>query len=289
MADAASGWAAVFDHAADSYDREQLSFFDAHADSLIAQIGPRPGERVLDVATGTGKVALRAADAVGAGGSVVGVDVSTSMLRIARGKATAAPIRFCIMDARDLAFRDGSFDVAACAFGLTFMRPRIVDGVRELGRIVRPGGRVAIATFVEEAFSPLLEPFLSALEGVGVPRSARPRPRWTLLDRERYVARVLRSGGLSHRRVIRAAAGTTLREIDDFWVLLRGSAWRSALRWLSPEASARVRDELQRRFEDLRGPDGVRLDTSALIGTGVRVGSRTPRTFGWISTSGRSA
>lgn len=289
MADAASGWAAVFDHAADSYDREQLSFFDAHANALVAQIGVRSGERVLDVATGTGKVAMRAAAAVGAGGSVVGVDVSASMLRIARAKAAAAPVRFCMMDARDLAFRDGSFDVAACAFGLTFMQPRIVDGVRELRRVVRPGGRVAIATFVEEAFSPLLEPFLSALEGVGVPRSARPRPRWMLLDRERSVARVLRSGGLSHRRVIRAAAETTLREVDDFWVLLRGSAWRSALRWLSPEASVRVRDDLQRRFEDLRGPEGVRLDTSALIGTGVRGRSRAGGTNGSTPTSDRSA
>lgn len=270
MAEAASTWAAIFDQAADSYDREQLSFFDAHADAIVAGIGLRPGDRMLDVATGTGKVAVRAAAAVGGDGLVVGVDVSPSMLRRARAKATAAPIHYALMDARGLALRDRSFDVAGCAFGLTFMRPVLPEVIREMCRVVRPGGRIATATFTEDAFSPLLDVFLSALEDVGVPRSPRARPRWMMLDRERYVARLLRAGGLAQRRVIRATASTMLRRADDFWVLLQGSAWRSALRPLSPEATDRVREELERAFEDVRGARGVQLDTSALIGIGVR-------------------
>jgi len=268
--DESSVWAEVFDRAADSYDLAPLSFFDVHADAIVRELVIRPGSRVLDVATGTGKVAARAAAAAGPHGFVVGVDVSSSMIGVARAKPTEPPIRFALMDARRLGFPERSFDVVACAFGLTFMRPHVVHVVREMRRVLRPGGLLAIATFADSAFSPLLETFLSALERVGVPRPQRMPPRWMLLDRRGQVAKLLRRGGLSGRRVMRAETGLVLHEPDDFWAVLNGTAWRSTLSRLPVDASVRVRDDLARRFEAVRDREGVRLDTSALIGTGVR-------------------
>ena len=268
--DEGSAWAAVFDGAADSYDLAPLSFFDVHADALVRELGLRPGSRVLDVATGTGKVAARAAAAVGEDGLVVGVDVSSSMVGVARAKPTAPPIRFALMDARRLGFEEHSFDVVACAFGLTFMRPHLVDVVRGMRRVLRPGGLLAIATFENHAFSPLLETFLSALERVGVPRPRPTPPRWMLLDRRGHLAKLLRRGGLSRRRVVRAETRLVLRDPEDFWAVLNGTAWRSLLSRLPADASARVREDVAHGFEAVRAGDGVRLDTSALIGTGVR-------------------
>lgn len=272
--DESSAWAAVFDRAADSYDLAPLSFFDRHADTVVRELGIRPGHRLLDVATGTGKVAMRAAGAAGASGSVVGVDVSPAMIDVARAKRMSPAIRYAVMDARRLGFRDASFDGVACAFGLTFMRPHVVHVVREMRRVLRPGGLLVVATFAEGAFSPLLDTFLATLEEVGVPRSRPTPPRWMLLDRRRHLAKALRQGGLSRSRILRAETASLLREPDEFWAVLNGTAWRSALGRLPADASARVRDGLVRGFEAVRDREGVRLDTSALIGVGMRAPAR---------------
>ena len=72
------------------------------------------GERVLDVATGTGAAALMAADRVGPRGLVLGVDISLPMLRIAQPKVAGNPISWMAMDGQVLALRGGSFDAVTC-------------------------------------------------------------------------------------------------------------------------------------------------------------------------------
>lgn len=272
--DESSAWATVFDRAADSYDLAPLSFFDRHADTVIRELRIRPGDRLLDVATGTGKVAIRAAEAAGASGWVAGVDVSPAMIHVARAKRMSPSIRYAVMDARRLGFRDASFDGLACAFGLTFMRPNVVHVVREMRRVLRPSGLLVVATFADGAFSPLLDSFLAALEGVGVPRPRPTSPRWMLLDRRRHLARALRRGGLTRTRTFRSETTSMLLEPDDFWTVLNGTAWRSALGRLPADVSAQVRDALVRGFEAVRDREGVRLDTSALIGVGMRPPAR---------------
>ena len=100
-----------------------------------------PGQRVLDVACGTGIVARTAAAVVGPAGRVVGVDLNESMLTVAR--AVAPDIEFHRSDAAALPFADGSFDVALCQSGLMFM-PDVVAALSEMRRVVAPRGRVAV-------------------------------------------------------------------------------------------------------------------------------------------------
>lgn len=115
---------------------------------FVSGTRPRRGDSVLDVATGTGDIAVRFARKVGAEGKVVGVDFSADMIAHAkaRGNNRIPNLRFEVGDALDLQFEDASFDIAAISFGI-----RNVDdpaaGLAEMRRVVRPGGRVGVMEF----------------------------------------------------------------------------------------------------------------------------------------------
>lgn len=105
----------------------------------------RPGERVLDVATGTGDLALLEEAVVGPDGQVVGVDSCTPMLEVARRREHRA-VDFQEGDAMDLRFPDASFDVVTIGFGLRNVADR-GRALREFRRVLRPGGRLMVLDF----------------------------------------------------------------------------------------------------------------------------------------------
>ena len=105
-----------------------------------ARLGP--GERVLDVACGTGVLAMAAAELVGAKGSVVGLDASGDMLAVARRKSDRIEWRESRAEA--LPFPDERFDAVLSQFGLMFFEDR-ARALREMMRVLRPGGRMAVA------------------------------------------------------------------------------------------------------------------------------------------------
>ena len=106
------------------------------------------GQSVLDCATGTGDLALEFKRKVSAAGEVIGTDFCAEMLEAAPGKAARAglSIEFAVADVLSLPYQDARFDVASIAFGI-----RNVDDplqcLRELGRVVKPGGRVVVLEF----------------------------------------------------------------------------------------------------------------------------------------------
>jgi demethylmenaquinone methyltransferase / 2-methoxy-6-polyprenyl-1,4-benzoquinol methylase len=105
----------------------------------------RPGERVLDVATGTGDLAFLEQAAVGPQGQVVGVDSCAPMLQVARRRQRGA-VEFQEGDAMDLRFPDASFDVVTIGFGLRNVADR-GQALREFRRVLRPGGRLMVLDF----------------------------------------------------------------------------------------------------------------------------------------------
>lgn len=114
-------------------------------DELVGRLGPRAGERWLDVATGTGEIALRAA---AAGADVVGVDIAPKLLEQAARKARERDlaITFDLGNAEALDYADGEFDVVASNFG-AIMAPDHGAVARELGRVCRPGGRLGMTAW----------------------------------------------------------------------------------------------------------------------------------------------
>ena len=121
--------------------------------ALLARAAPQPGERVLDEACGTGLVTFAAAELVGPRGEVLGTDLSGEMVQAAQRRAQVAgsmQVNFERMDAEALALPDGQFDAVLCALGLMYL-PDPALAVREMARVLRPGGRVVLAVWGERA------------------------------------------------------------------------------------------------------------------------------------------
>jgi demethylmenaquinone methyltransferase/2-methoxy-6-polyprenyl-1,4-benzoquinol methylase len=111
-----------------------------------------PGDRVLDVASGTGDLAIELARRVGPSGEVIGSDFSEGMLELARAKAPG--ISFEQANALDLPYDDDSFDAATVGFGARNFSD-LPQGLREMTRVVRPGGRVVILEITTPERPPL--------------------------------------------------------------------------------------------------------------------------------------
>ncbi len=118
---------------------------------LLDRAGVRPGDTVLDIGCGTGVLARTALARVGAQGRVVGVDPNAGMLAVAR--RTAPEVTWVDGSAERLPFEAGSVDVVVSQFALMFFSDREL-AVREMHRVLRPGGRVVLATWAELDASP---------------------------------------------------------------------------------------------------------------------------------------
>ena len=130
---------------------------------LIATAKLQRGDRVLDVATGTGIVAIEAVEKVGNDGKVVGIDISTGPLAIAKRTAgNANNLQFLEMDAEDLKFPDGSFDVVLSEFALMFF-PDSQRALREMKRILVKNGRIAVSVHGSADNAPYLSVIMNAL------------------------------------------------------------------------------------------------------------------------------
>jgi demethylmenaquinone methyltransferase / 2-methoxy-6-polyprenyl-1,4-benzoquinol methylase len=149
---------AMFDRIAGLYDRMNtvmtagLHHQWRRRAADLAQLGP--GGRALDVATGTGDLAIALAQRVGRDGEVVAVDFSQPMLELARGKANGLPIRFEAANALTLPFGESEFDAAAVGFGARNFSD-LDRGLREMVRVVRPGGRVVVLEITTPRRAPL--------------------------------------------------------------------------------------------------------------------------------------
>jgi demethylmenaquinone methyltransferase / 2-methoxy-6-polyprenyl-1,4-benzoquinol methylase len=152
---------AMFDRIAGLYDRMNTVMtaglhhhWRRRAADLAALV---PGDRALDVATGTGDLAFELATRVGPGGEVVGTDFSERMLSLAREKAPdrrGGDVRFEPANALALPYRDGEFDAATVGFGARNFSD-LGQGLGEMARVVRPGGRVVVLEITTPRRPPL--------------------------------------------------------------------------------------------------------------------------------------
>jgi SAM-dependent methyltransferase len=120
---------------------------------MVEALAPRPGERFLDHACGTGGVALVAAQT---GAEVTGLDISADQLGKARAAAASAGVssQFDEGDVERLPYADASFDVIACAFGVIFAPDRH-RAAAELARVARPGARIAVTSWTNDDWAEL--------------------------------------------------------------------------------------------------------------------------------------
>jgi ubiquinone/menaquinone biosynthesis C-methylase UbiE len=130
------------------------------ANDLLDRVAPRRGESLLDIACGTGVVA-RLAALRGHAGRLVGIDLNTAMLAVARTKL--ATIEWVEGSALDLPFEANSFDVVLCQLGLQFFPDRSL-ALREMVRVLKPGGRAGLSVYSAIEQTPAAHAFVQALE-----------------------------------------------------------------------------------------------------------------------------
>ncbi len=259
----------TFDTVSTGYDNRALRFFSESAKHMTRDLDAPDIRRVLDIATGTGNLALEIARTF-PGMRVTGIDFSPGMLAQARAKAAAeniSDVEFLEMDMHEITLPDGDFDVAVCAFGVFFAED-MAKQLRQIADKVRPGGRIIISCFYEDAFQPLIEIFSKRLERYGV---ERPSLRWKLIATEPKCRALFRDAGLEEIKVEGKGLGYYLKDASEWWDVIWNAGFRSQISQLSTEdLLKKFREEHLQEIEALRTNEGIWLNVSVLYTVGIR-------------------
>lgn len=204
--------------AAEAYEQYFVPIlFAPWAERIIDAADLRDGDRVLDVACGTGIVARRAAERVGERGTVVGLDLNEGMLAVAEQAAAEVrpPIVWRRGDAADLPFPDGSFDVVFCQQALQYF-PDPVEALGEIRRVLAPGGRAILSVWRSLDYQPGYVVLAGALErhvGDEAGEMMRsPFPPWDLVA----VQGLAESAGFDDRTVTIEIGSVRFPSVEEF-------------------------------------------------------------------------
>ncbi|MBN3831407.1 class I SAM-dependent methyltransferase [Burkholderia sp. Ac-20344] len=257
----------------------------ARLDAMVAVFGqaaieaaaPATGERVLDIGCGAGASSLALAARIGAGGQVLGVDISEPLIGRARALAPQdTPALFIVADASGAEFPEGAFDILFSRFGVMFFDDP-TGAFAHMRRALRPGGRVAFVCWRGAAENDWMRLPVGALKGI-VPPTALPDPEapgpFSFGDRGR-VARILTAAGFTDIAIAPFDASVPFGEgetrdaaIDDaVKMTLEVGPLSRVLADQPDDIRARASAAVRAAFADLPGERSVMIDGAAWIVT----------------------
>jgi SAM-dependent methyltransferase len=242
---------------------------------LLERAALRPGEAVLDIATGPGTVARLAAEHVGPQGRVVGADLSEAMIAIAKTKsplAGAATIEYLVSPAAPLPLGDGGFDVVTCQQGLQFFPDRAA-AIREMHRTLEPGGRVVAAVWREIALQPYFAAMEAALRECLPADQAEPYGAPFRWPRAVELEATFRQGRFTNVSVAEVSHPLTFEGgIAQAVSALAASPIATTIANLDSETRARLRSAAERRLSPLVAEGQVRTHMVSNLVTARKAG-----------------
>jgi ubiquinone/menaquinone biosynthesis C-methylase UbiE len=257
------GW----DATVEDYERSLAPFFAQFAADALHLVGVQPGHRVLDVAAGPGTLALLAARR---GATVVATDFAPGMverLRQRAGEAGLTNLSAAVMDGQALTLPDSSFYAAFSNFGLIFFPDRAA-GFRELYRVVRPGGKAAVAAWSAKPLN--IGPIFARAVGRALPEwaaRAAPRPALSLQDPDAFM-REMGAAGFARVEIHTVVHRSERPNPEAVWEAMRSNP---ALAGRFPaDRLAALRPLFLEEVEAQFGAGPVPLEREAHIGVGTK-------------------
>jgi ubiquinone/menaquinone biosynthesis C-methylase UbiE len=248
---------------ADIYDEFFVPALFAQWGPVVAQLAEvREGDRVLDVACGTGALTLAVAEKAGSTGSVVGLDANPEMLAVARRKP--ARVEWLDGKAEALPLPDGSFDAVVSQFGLMFFQDK-PGALREMMRVLRPGGRLAVAVCDSVEHSPGYFAFAQLLDRLfGKKVGDAFRAPFALGDADR-LSKLACEARIPAPKVARHHAAVEFNSIDALVSTERACVWTLG-GVLTDEQFERLRTESESMLQPfVIDANTVRFDMPSLI------------------------
>jgi len=257
-----------FDTVAKGYDHPSLSFFPETAKSMMECLDLQANMQLLDVCTGTGVVALAAAERLHEG-KVTGIDLSSGMLQQAKNKAAEKGFvntDFLQMDLDQLEFSADSFDVACSSFGLFFLED-MTGALKNIAHVVKPGGKISISTFTGEAFLPMSDLFIECYESFG---KEVPALSWKRLSTKELLEAQFAEVGIDNVEVHHIPLGYHMTDAQMWWDVVWNAGYRSLLNQLTEDQQVDFKEKHMTDIVQVIGDDGTWFNTEVLIAVAVK-------------------
>jgi ubiquinone/menaquinone biosynthesis C-methylase UbiE len=254
-----------FDMASEGYDCHGLRFFVESAAWLIKNMRLRGDENLLDIATGTGHVAIAAALEL-RNGNVTGIDLSEKMLQQAMYKAREMNLRnvsFKHCDIEDMGFDDNVFDATCCAFALFFL-PNMENGLKCIAKVLKPGGTLAITSFTPSLMMPLRKMLIDRIKVYGV---EEPKLSWMQLNSPDKISALMNSTGYVDIQIQSKQMGYYLKSSQEWRDVLWNSGYRGLLSQLSGEDLKRFMNDHLKEVDGVADENGIWLEVEVLLAT----------------------
>src|SRR6516225_1693143 len=235
--------ATAYNAASDHFDDEPLGFWKRYGERTVERLALRPGARVLDVGCGTGASALPAAARVGPTGKVIGIDLAERLLEIARHKAASrnlGNVAFHFGDMERFGYPDRHFDAVVCVFAIFFV-PDMAMQLRELWRMVRPDGQLAITTWLPRVMEPAASVFWSAVKELRPELYLGFNP-WDRITDPAPLRALLAEAGIANADILAEDGSQDLGSPEDWWTIVIGSGFRSIVDQMGPDLASRLRE-----------------------------------------------
>lgn len=253
--------AAVYDRTAPTFDQVGPRYFRRFGQRLTELARIPEGARVLDVACGRGASLFPAAEQAGERGRVLGIDLSSGMIRETSVELSArglSNVELRVMDAEALELPDAAFDIVLCGFAVFFF-PNVHVALREFRRVLRPGGRLALSSWGGldprwDWYRALIQRYVpTALTRATV---GSQHPGAPDLHAATGLSAAVEAAGFTDVRVLQENTDVTYSSPEEWWDTLWTHGSRRHLEQMSAEQLADFQAEAFAGLEAVRGPGG---------------------------------